>query len=740
MSDDASADPLPPASGGPSRTTTGAAASPTTTAAAARDGVHDTEATHVLGELAIEAAGIGTFDWDLDRGVLTWDDRLISLFGYDRTTFDRTIAGFNAAVHPHDLPRVTHALETAISSCGEYDAEYRIVLPGGETRWVAARGRALCDEDGTARRVLGAAYDSTATRETQARVARVLEAMPTAFYSVDRDWRFTYVNAEAERLLSRHRDELLGGVIWDLFPAALGSDFEHHYRGAMDSGRPVTFDAYYPEPLDGWFQLQAWPGPDGLSVYFLDITVHRRQQHEAEQAAARAALMAQVTTELTETLGGEEAVVRLSRLLVPTLADWCIVTLVDDDEQAGARRGLRDVAWWHADPAQRELFDTYARQRLDALHESSFVEEALRTGRPVTVTTDAAQRVAAVLRPGTARDTLLALDPASVCVLPLRGRGGPVGVVTIGNGQSSGPVSDEDLATTQEVAGRAGLALDNSRLYRQQRRLAEGLQRSMLTAPPEPDHVEIVVRYEPAAQAAQVGGDWYDAFLQRSGATVLVIGDVVGHDVAAAASMGQIRSLLRGIAVATGVGPAGLLEEVDQAMRTLQTDTIATAVVARIEQTPEERVSGVTHLRWANAGHPPPMVVGADGTVTVLAGRPDPLLGVLPDVRRVESEATLERGTTVLLYTDGLVERRERSLVDGMDALREVLVELAPRHLGLDALCDAILARLLPDRPEDDVALVAVRLHPQDRPRPPEAGPNRVPPDVPPDPDADEPG
>ena len=688
------------------------------------------DAGYVLAELAIAAARIGTFDWDLDGGVLTWDDQLITLFGYDKDTFDRTIGGFNAAVHPHDLPRVTHALKTAISTGGEYEAEFRVVLPGGRTRWVAARGRALCDDLGVPRRMLGAAYDTTARQETQARLARVLEAMPTAFYSVDRDWRFTYVNSEAERLLGLHRDALLGREVWEAFPATVGSDFEAHYRDAVATGRPVSFEAQYPAPLDGWYELLAWPGPDGLSVYFRDITARRQAQREAEQEAERAALMARVTTELTETLQGDEAVARLAPLLVPGLADWCIVTLVDDDERAGARRGLVDAAWSHADPAQRGVLERYAGSRMDALRDVSFLGAALATGRPVTVPSAATERVAAVLMPGPARDALTELAPESMMVLPLRGRGGPVGLVTLGRGAARAAATPEELGTAAEVAGRAGLALDNSRLSRQQRRLAEELQRSMLTAPPEPDHVQIAVRYEPAAQAAQVGGDWYDAFLQRNGATVLVIGDVVGHDIAAAAAMGQIRSLLRGIAVATGHGPAAVLSEVDGAMRTLQADTIATAVVARIEQTDDERARGITRIRWANAGHPPPMVVNPDGTVAVLAGiRPDPLLGVLPDVARVESEVTLDRGATVLLYTDGLIERRERSLLDGMEELRDVLAELA--HLSLDDLCDAILARLLPDRPEDDVALVAVRLHRQDRPRPPEAGPNRVPPDVP---------
>ena len=182
----------------------------------------------------------------------------------------------------------------------------------------------------------------------------------------------------------------------------------------------------------------------------------------------------------------------------------------------------------------------------------------------------------------------------------------------------------------------------------------------MLTAPPEPDHAEIVVRYLPAAEAARVGGDWYDAFVQPDGATVLVIGDVVGHDTSAAASMGQLRSMLRGIAVTGDVGPAGLLAQLDTAMTQLQLHTYATAALARFEQTPDDLARGITRMRWANAGHPPPLIIHPDGTVAELATwRGDLMLGVDPTARRSESVVSLDRGTTVLLYTDGLIERRD---------------------------------------------------------------------------------
>jgi serine/threonine protein phosphatase PrpC len=168
-------------------------------------------------------------------------------------------------------------------------------------------------------------------------------------------------------------------------------------------------------------------------------------------------------------------------------------------------------------------------------------------------------------------------------------------------------------------------------------------------------------------------------------------------------------------------------------MAVLQIDTLATAAVARFEQTADERTRGVTRMVWANAGHLPPLALHPDGSVAVLADwKADLLLGVDARVERTESVVTLDRGTTVLLYTDGLVERRDADLDAGLDRLRRHLAELA--DLPLQQLCDELIARLVDGEPDDDVALVAVRLHPQDRPRPPEAGPNRVPGLVPPDP------
>jgi serine phosphatase RsbU (regulator of sigma subunit) len=170
--------------------------------------------------------------------------------------------------------------------------------------------------------------------------------------------------------------------------------------------------------------------------------------------------------------------------------------------------------------------------------------------------------------------------------------------------------------------------------------------------------------------------------------------------------MGQVRGLLRGISYSSGDTPAGVLGQLDRAVRGLALDTMATCLVARLE--PDDDGAGTT-LRWSNAGHLPPAVLGPDGTVTLLDDGPvDLLLGVAPDTARTDRAVVLEPGATVLLYTDGLVERRDRDLDVGTAALAEVLQRCA--GLPLAELCDRVLERLfLPDA-EDDVAVLAVRL------------------------------
>ncbi|GAB4079367.1 hypothetical protein GCM10028783_03150 [Modestobacter muralis] len=234
--------------------------------------------------------------------------------------------------------------------------------------------------------------------------------------------------------------------------------------------------------------------------------------------------------------------------------------------------------------------------------------------------------------------------------------------------------------------------------------LAASLQRSLLTEPPVVPGLEMAVRYLPAMQHAQVGGDWYDAFPLADGTTMLVIGDVAGHDVAAAAIMAQARGVLRGIATTVTGSPAAVLSALDRALLQLRVETLVTLTAATVRPGP---AGGTTTVTWSNAGHPPPVLVGADGTVSVLRTPPDLLLGISANARRADHAAQLSPGDTVLLYTDGLVERRGSTLDEGTVWLVEALAPLAGRPL--EELCDVLLEGMAGAVP-DDVALLAVRV------------------------------
>jgi len=315
-----------------------------------------------------------------------------------------------------------------------------------------------------------------------------------------------------------------------------------------------------------------------------------------------------------------------------------------------------------------------------------------------------------------------------VVVKPLRdsSRGGLAGVVVLQ--AISGRSWDGDYARYLSVlASTIGAALrdavrlrstiDALRLRAQRseeesaeaRKVALALQRAVLTAPPAPPHMEVAVHYQPAALERDIGGDWYDAFVTPDGATTLVIGDVVGHDLTAAVTMGQLRGLVRAIGYDSGESPARVLERVDAAIAglALGSRAIATAIVARIEQSDDERRRDVRTVRWSSAGHLPPMLVRADGSVATLAVPNDLPVGLLPETTRRDHTVELRPDDTLVLYTDGLVERRDHNIREDVAAFAKALE--GTHSTSLDGLVSTALARMLPGPGEDDVAIVALR-------------------------------
>jgi PAS domain S-box-containing protein len=729
-------------------------------------------------ELALEASAVGTWEVDLRRGTIDWDERCAAIFGYDSTVRMGLDRLFDQHVHPDDRTRAQEEMQAAVEALARYAVELRVLRADGGVRWTISRGRVLAGPDGEPQRIVGTVVDVTeaheqadreldairraaaiaevaaelagATRVTQLaeialRAAGVLgaESIGLAVFDPRDDELYLHLTRRIVDTVASAADVRLpaGGVQTPLddelptqwvarhgeallFPDAAEVEARFPRMAEVNAVLGTRALAALPLRVEGrllgsfvvvWTTEHAFPDRDvelleGLTAQ-IALTASRLRADavradavaEMTAATARLQLLADTGRVLSGTLEITRQVGQLADVVVPTLADWCWLVVTDEQGR------LREMASAHRDPALRAELELYVHSMVAVMTEEAAASVVTRTGRPLVLPRiDAARIERAIPEPAT-RELLGRLGLASGVIVPLVARGQSLGALGLFNGAERGPHTPAEVETAVEVGRRAGLALHHARLYGQQRALAGALQHSMLTDPPEPEHCEIVVRYVPAAEGAEIGGDWYDAFLEPGGATVLAIGDVVGHDVRAAAAMGQLRGLLRGISYSSGAPPAQVLTQVDRAVRGLGLDTMATAVVARLEQGDDDRAAGRTLLRWSSAGHPPPVLLRPDGRVQVLDGDlPDLLLGVDPSVTRHDRVAVLPAGSTVFLHTDGLVERRDRDLDTGTAALVSVLAEYAT--LPLADLCDRVLERLfLPDA-EDDVALLAVRL------------------------------
>ncbi|MDG4808251.1 SpoIIE family protein phosphatase [Micromonospora sp. WMMD1120] len=422
----------------------------------------------------------------------------------------------------------------------------------------------------------------------------------------------------------------------------------------------------------------------------------REAQRLAVQAHERLELLAGVSETLAGTLEVGTALRRLASTMVPPLADWCLLTLIGPTGQH------REVVSVHRDPARTEDVSRFGELLRTGLSSESVIRAVLRTGEPRL---GSMASLADVTRGTTDPEmTSIAgrLGIASYLSVPVRGVGGTVlGAITLVNGPQRQPFDDRDLLTAVDIGRRAGQAVGNSSMYGEQRHVAEVLQHSMLPRLPVVAHLELTARYQPAADRVEVGGDWYDAFVQPDGDVIAAIGDVAGHDIEAAATMGQLRNLVRGNAFGRSDEVGALLSNLDDAIRGLRLATAATAMLVRLR--PQR--GGVHEVSWANAGHPAALVVRAGGAVEILEATPEPLLGLARPMPRTSRSMSLAAGDTLLLYTDGLIERRDRSVDEGVAELVERLT--GADTLPLDELCDLLLDPI--PRREDDTALLAVR-------------------------------
>ncbi len=656
--------------------------------------------TSVRLDIALDAADVGSYDWHVRTGHLDWDDRLFRLLDVDAATFDGRMETFFARLHPDDVAPMGAAMERAVRDVGELQTVYRIVTRDGSIRWLEARGRALPGADGETERLVGVAVDVTDRQQGRARAEQTLEDMADAFFQLDGDGRFRYLNRQAEVLLERSRHDLLGRSLWEAFPAAPGSPFRSPYERAVREGAPVRVEQQFPG-LDPLFDVRVHPGPDGLAVYFVDAGAQRATERERDHALTRLAQADAIGSALTQTLDLDEALAKLAGLLVPSLADLCSIDLRDGD----ARSGARAVVTTAGDPRKAEAMQAAERIHPRRHNPGSAVHQVL-AGRPLVHLVVTPEHLAAVAVDPVQAALWQQIDMRFACVVPLAARGRVFGAISlIRTGSQAQPWSDDDLVFVQDIGRRAGLLVDNAAQYTAQRAVAEGLQRSLLPELPTVPGLALGAAYQPSSSAALVGGDWYDAFVLQDSALGLVVGDVMGHDLTAAAAMGQLRSVLRTCA-ADDASPGHVLGRLDRLVASFAMADLATVVYGRLEPLPD----GGARLVYANAGHPPALVLSPDGAVTQLDGGRGIMIGTGVEAPRPEATYVLAPGDTVLLYTDGLVERRGRDLDEQVQELGRTAVELLARTSTPRELCEGLLATVRADGGTDDAAVMAVRL------------------------------
>jgi PAS domain S-box-containing protein len=286
----------------------------------------------------------------------------------------------------------------------------------------------------------------------------------------------------------------------------------------------------------------------------------------------------------------------------------------------------------------------------------------------------------------------------SVMGVPLLVEGRVSGVIVVGTLEPR-EFAREDENMLQLVADRAALAIEHSRLYERELSIVETLQRSLLPERlPTLPGLEMAARYMPGGPGADVGGDWYDAMLLEGGRIGLAMGDVVGHGLGAAALMGQLRNALRAYAL-DGHSPAAVVERLDRLVEELEPGRMATLLFVIIEP-------DLTALRFASAGHLPPLVLSPDGEARYLDQVRNVPLGVAAGKEYMEGTAELEAGSMLVTYTDGLVEERGTAIDRGLDTLKEAVIS-GPR--SPEPLCEHIIATMLEHRaPMDDIAVLAL--------------------------------
>ncbi|MEX2659997.1 MAG: GAF domain-containing SpoIIE family protein phosphatase [Acidimicrobiales bacterium] len=421
----------------------------------------------------------------------------------------------------------------------------------------------------------------------------------------------------------------------------------------------------------------------------------RAGRSAAERSAQVRGFLAEASRSFAASLRIDETLATLVGLVVPGLADWCCVHLVAEDHE----RPMRLAALTHRDPDEEQPLRSFLEAFPVTVDQPVGPGAAIATGTSQLLPTVTDEVLSALTDDPSVLERMRSLTVRSAVVVPLiPPTGAAIGAVTM-SCTGDVPLTADEMRLLEDLAGRAALALENARLYTREREAAATLQRSMLPqALPRTAGLHAAARYFPGSAGAAVGGDWYDVLDLGDGRLAIVVGDVMGRGVPAAAVMGQLRAAVRTVLLA-GEGPARTLELVDRFVCAFDELQLTTCLVGIID-------GAAGRFTVAAAGHPPPLLTTVDGPPRYLVVEPGVPLGI-GGIAFTEQVEVLPPGATLLLYTDGLVEAPGESIDDGM---ARVAAAAAGTFGSPAELCDAILEALGQRVHSDDTALLAVTL------------------------------
>ncbi|MFI2347893.1 SpoIIE family protein phosphatase [Streptomyces sp. NPDC019443] len=540
----------------------------------------------------------------------------------------------------------------------------------------------------------------------------LFETCPIGLVMLDQDLRYVHLNQALADMDGLPIEEHLGRPVDEIMITSDGGEYQRMLRSVAAGGLPVVGtlvgmrtrgrrDRDQVRSVSFFPLSQAVGTPPGVGGLLVDVTDREQAMLEATAGRQRLALLDRAAARIGTTLDMNLTAQELVETAVPDFSDGAVVEVVEWMDEAEVFDPALPLFTRRI--ASGTILPPPATELVSGVETVSYppgsvIHDMLRTGRPISAVVDEDFVARTVIIEARAR-LLADSGLAFILVAPLIARGTVQGLAMFGRSAARPAFTEEDLSLASELASRAALCLDNARLYSRVQDIALTLQRALLpSALATSPYVEIAHRYVPGSHITEVGGDWYDVIGLPGDRVVLVVGDVMGHGVPAAASMGRLRITAKALA-RHDHEPGHLLAELDACAQEAGIE-LATCLYIVYDPT-------TGRARIASAGHPPPLVLHRDGSVETI----DDVLGVPLGVGGSPfgtTEIELPENATLALYTDGLIEARSRDIEAGLDALRD---ELGRASGPLEATADRILTSLLPDPPTDDTVLVLARVH-----------------------------